>query len=106
MVTPICIKKPVNLLAKFSAAKAPPKREANVIEICITERNWDGCSVSFESLRARLSPCAAIFANLLSFMDITAISAEAKIALINNKVNCRTIGPHNEPSSNNIKPPK
>ena len=102
MFTPKLIKKLESLLAKFSAAKAPPNSAAKVIAICIIERNCDGCSVSFESLIARLSPSIIIFAILLSFIDITAISADAKIALTNSKTNCKTNGPHNEPSSNKL----
>ena len=44
-------------------------------------KNLAGCAVSEARRIARLSPSSAIFLSLLSLMEITAISAQAKIAL-------------------------
>lgn len=51
-------------------------------------RKLDGCSVSLARRSARLSPAAASFASLLSFIVITAISAQAKSALKNINTSC------------------
>jgi len=103
MLRPVSMRKSVSLLAKLSAAKALPKNPARVIPTWIIDRNCDGCSVSLLSFMARLSPSAAIFAILLSFIEMTAISAEANTALTEISITCKISGPNMEPSSNKVK---
>ena len=79
-VTPIAMNLATITSAKLSAATALCSRLAKVMATCIVARNLAGCTVRLTSLLALLSPSSAIFLNLTSFMDITAISVAANIA--------------------------
>jgi hypothetical protein len=74
----------------------------NVIATCIVAKNLAGCDVKAANLNARLSPCEASFASLLSFIEMTAISAQAKIAFNAIRTTCKKIC-HINGSLNKIK---
>ena len=61
---------------------------------CIVAKNLAGWSVRFTRRIARLSPAAAIFASLLSFIEIIAISAQAKTAFSAISSTCSKINPN------------
>ena len=77
--------------AKFSAANAEPSSPANVIATCIVDKNFVGCAVSAAKRFARTSPSLAIRSNLVSFIEITAISALAKTAFKPIRITCSKI---------------
>ena len=66
--------------AKLSAANAEPRKPDNVIATWMVARNLAGSLVRRNRRFARLSPWSAILSNFVSFMESTAISAQAKTA--------------------------
>ena len=86
MGIPVPINKAVKGSEKLSAAKALFKKPDRVIATYMVAKNLDGWFVSFESLTARLSPSPVIFFNFELFMEMTAISALAKIAFSTIKI--------------------
>ena len=74
------MRRPTRGPAKFSAAKAPPMSPARVMATWIVDKNFAGCSVRAESFPAFLFPSWTMCFNLVSFMEITAISAQEQNA--------------------------
>ena len=75
-------------LAKLSAAKALPSKPASVMATWIVARKRAGCWVRIINFLAFLLPSEVKCLNFASLMDITAISALAKIALKKIKIIC------------------
>ena len=89
---------PVNIItstkgsANISAANALPKNPARVIATWIVDKNLAGSEVSLEiffAFLASLPPLDIKTLSFVSFIEITAISAQAKTALRQIKNTCK-----------------
>jgi hypothetical protein len=76
----------------LSAANALPKNPASVIAICIIDKNLEGFEVSLLNVLALLSPSDINLFSFASFVDKTAISAQAKNALSKISTTCNNRG--------------
>ena len=79
---------------KPSAANAEPRKPDNVMATWMVARNLAGSLVSLNRRLARLSPWSAIRSSLVSFMESTANSAQAKIAFSAISTNCKISNPN------------
>ena len=81
IVTPEATSQSTMRSEKLSAAKALPKKPARVIPTWIVAKKRAGCWVRERRRFAWLHPLSASFLSLLSLIEMTAISAQAKRAL-------------------------